>query len=281
ENDRFDLAMMFVDLDENNLTVGETAFLEVTAENVGNVKAENLTFTVTDSNGTENEYLVEEILLPGKSIFWKIPYTIPANIAQTNVTVTVSADAYTDADMTDNSASCGFETAALIAEANEVTEIEKTFIFSADITNNNFAIAKNVSAAVRFNDPTGDVVSTVKIGDIAKDSLAVAEFAFTEKDLLFDENGVAVIYMIIKADNAEDTICAFTVEQSTPAFTLGDVDNNGKIEAADARLALRAAVKLENLTEAQTQAADADKNGKLEAADARLILRAAVGLGTL
>ncbi len=281
ENDRFDLAMMFVDLDENNLTVGESAFLEVTAQNVGNVKAENLTFTVTDSNGTENEYLVEEKLLPGKSIFWKIPYTIPANIAQTNVTVTVSADAYTDADMTDNSASCGFETAALIAEANEVTEIEKTFIFSADITNNNFAIAKNVSAAVSFNDPTGDVVSTVKIGDIAKDSLAVAEFAFTEKDLVFDENGVAVIYMIIKADNAEDTICAFTVEQSTPAFTLGDVDANGKIEATDARLALRSAVKLETLTEAQTQAADADKDGEITSSDARLILRAAVGLDTL
>ncbi len=64
-------------------------------------------------------------------------------------------------------------------------------------------------------------------------------------------------------------------------LTLGDVDNNGKLEAADARLALRAAVKLETLTETQTQAADADKNGKLEAADARLILRAAVGLETL
>ena len=78
-----------------------------------------------------------------------------------------------------------------------------------------------------------------------------------------------------------DGICDICKQDVTPAYTLGDVDNNGEIEAADARLALRAAVKLETLTEAQTQAADADKNGKLEAADARLILRAAVGLGTL
>ncbi|MBQ6864226.1 MAG: hypothetical protein IJO14_08315, partial [Clostridia bacterium] len=281
ENDRFDLAMMFVDLDENNLTVGETAFLEVTAENVGNVKAENLTFTVIDSNGTENEYLVEEKLLPGKSIFWKIPYVIPANIAQTNVTVTVSADAYTDADMTDNSASCGFDSASLLAVAKDVTEFDKSYIFSADITNENFATATNVKAFITFNDPTGDVISTVDIGDLKKDSLAVAEFAFVENDLVFDENGIAVVCINVKADNAESTLCTFLVERSAPAYTLGDVDNNGKIEAADARLALRAAVKLETLTETQTQAADADKNGKLEAADARLILRAAVGLGTL
>ena len=58
----------------------------------------------------------------------------------------------------------------------------------------------------------------------------------------------------------------------------GDVDGNGKIEAADARLALRAAVGLETLTEEQTLAADVDGIVGLSASDARLILRAAVGL---
>ncbi len=70
-------------------------------------------------------------------------------------------------------------------------------------------------------------------------------------------------------------------EQLAPLFVIGDVDNNGKIESTDARLALRAAVKLETLTEAQTKAADADKDGEITSSDARLILRAAVGLETL
>lgn len=65
------------------------------------------------------------------------------------------------------------------------------------------------------------------------------------------------------------------------AETLGDIDGNDSITAADARLALRASVGLETLSPEQTAAADADFNGTITAADARLILRASVGLETL
>ncbi|MBQ6863459.1 MAG: bacterial Ig-like domain-containing protein [Clostridia bacterium] len=64
-------------------------------------------------------------------------------------------------------------------------------------------------------------------------------------------------------------------------FAPGDVDMNGVIQAADARLALRAAVALETLNAEAFALADVDKNGVLQAADARLILRAAVGLETI
>ncbi|HPU67755.1 MAG TPA: dockerin type I repeat-containing protein [Clostridiales bacterium] len=56
-------------------------------------------------------------------------------------------------------------------------------------------------------------------------------------------------------------------------YTKGDVDNNGKINAADARLVLRYYAKLENLGAIQLMAADVDGNGKVNAADARKILR--------
>lgn len=65
------------------------------------------------------------------------------------------------------------------------------------------------------------------------------------------------------------------------ANILGDIDGDGAIKAADARLALRASVGLETLTETQKKAADADFDGVIKAADARLILRASVGLETL
>ncbi|MBQ3537083.1 MAG: hypothetical protein IJA39_00755, partial [Clostridia bacterium] len=60
----------------------------------------------------------------------------------------------------------------------------------------------------------------------------------------------------------------------------GDVDGDGKISAADARLALRASVGLENFKEdsAKYKAAKRGSVDKLSAADARLILRASVGL---
>lgn len=61
----------------------------------------------------------------------------------------------------------------------------------------------------------------------------------------------------------------------------GDIDLNGSIEAADARIVLRATVGLEHLTDNKLQLADADDSGQLTAADARLVLRMSVGLEKL
>lgn len=65
------------------------------------------------------------------------------------------------------------------------------------------------------------------------------------------------------------------------AVTMGDVNGDGKVTAADARWALRAAVELEVLTKAQAFRADADFDGEVTPADSRLILRATVGLQDL
>ena len=64
----------------------------------------------------------------------------------------------------------------------------------------------------------------------------------------------------------------------------GDVDGNGKVESADARLALRASVKLEKEIAEGTaafDAADVNKDGKVGSDDARYILRASVKLEDL
>lgn len=62
------------------------------------------------------------------------------------------------------------------------------------------------------------------------------------------------------------------------SFKRGDVDGDGDVTVADARLALRAAVKLEALTGSALLAADADGSDGVTVADARSILRVAVGL---
>lgn len=58
----------------------------------------------------------------------------------------------------------------------------------------------------------------------------------------------------------------------------GDIDGDGKVTAADARVGLRDSVDLEKLTKRQKRAADVDGDGKVTAADAREILRKSVGL---
>ncbi len=70
--------------------------------------------------------------------------------------------------------------------------------------------------------------------------------------------------------------CSLPVFSS--ARSMGDVDNDNKITAADARLTLRCSVRLEKFSKQQTSAADMDGDGKITAGDARIILRLSVGL---
>ena len=82
-----------------------------------------------------------------------------------------------------------------------------------------------------------------------------------------DKNGKSALYD------------SFAIKKAGSKIKIGDVDFDGTISAADARLALRCAVGLEeSLAVAQLFAADTDADKKILSADARSILRAAVGL---
>ncbi len=74
-------------------------------------------------------------------------------------------------------------------------------------------------------------------------------------------------------------LCVFPAGQAIAAAK-GDVDGNGKVTAADARLALRASVGLESFAVGSVKysAADYNGDGKITAEDARAILRVSVGL---
>lgn len=72
-----------------------------------------------------------------------------------------------------------------------------------------------------------------------------------------------------------------TITEAELLATVGDVNADGKIDPADARLALRYAVNLEVPDAVQSVAADIDKDGNVTPADARRILRTAVGLDDL
>lgn len=55
----------------------------------------------------------------------------------------------------------------------------------------------------------------------------------------------------------------------------GDLDGNGDVTAADARICLRASANLEELSEKQSDSADINGDGDINGTDARAILRAA------
>lgn len=59
----------------------------------------------------------------------------------------------------------------------------------------------------------------------------------------------------------------------------GDVNNDGRITAADARLILRFSANLQRYTALQKEKSDVNGDGRITAADARIVLRLAASLG--
>ena len=74
---------------------------------------------------------------------------------------------------------------------------------------------------------------------------------------------------------------ALAVPAFAVAYAPGDVDGDENVTTKDARLALRAALELEQLSEEAIPAADVDGSGEVGTDDARVILRAALRLQRL
>ena len=91
-------------------------------------------------------------------------------------------------------------------------------------------------------------------------------------------------YYVYMSSNASSGITALTqvgtYVAEGPAYTLGDVNADGRVRANDATLALRGASGLEQLNATQTLAADVNADGRVRANDATAILRFAAGLIT-
>ena len=137
-----------------------------------------------------------------------------------------------------------------------------------------------------------DKIPEIKIDVKSNDHLVLVngilaiDKTVTEKDI-FDNTNVT---QIVNADDTENTDGVLKTEMKANVFTgaeltdsiamalLGDVDCDGDVDVADARLALRAAVKLDILVGARFAAADVDFSSDISVSDARTILRIAVKL---
>lgn len=107
----------------------------------------------------------------------------------------------------------------------------------------------------------------------------------TEKKATFDlfpkslERGVYNVY--VSTDRVKlEKVASFEYGEK-PKYTLGDVDNDGKINSSDALLVLQHSVEMITLKDSALLAADVDKDGRILSSDALLILQHSVGMITI
>jgi hypothetical protein len=96
--------------------------------------------------------------------------------------------------------------------------------------------------------------------------------------LTFYEDDITLDTYAVSADGTCLPMDSYALTKQGKTLTLGDIDADGAVTSADARLALRYAVELQTLTRVQKLAADVDRDRQITAADARAILRHAVDL---
>ncbi len=140
------------------------------------------------------------------------------------------------------------------------------------------AIGRPAAYMVNGADPEGsltkltvdDVTPDPKYWDISVNALHIDPAAF---DGLEDGDHTLRFWF-------GDTVVEEPLRLTSAPYERGDVDYDGAVTAADARLALRAAVGLEWMTPGSLvfDVSDMDGDDSVSAADARLILRKAVGL---
>lgn len=134
-------------------------------------------------------------------------------------------------------------------------------------------IEPNESADIRHGNViyfNGEITNGEALKYVDGNNVCIAEFS-----------GITNFYaddMLVTNGGKFYTMFNSYVIDSMSVCVMGDTTCDGRITAADARLALRIAAKLESAEWIVTEAADMDDSGKVTAADARKILRTSAGL---
>ena len=98
-----------------------------------------------------------------------------------------------------------------------------------------------------------------------------------------ERDGRTLISLVVNADSVSDryTVSTKLLDAAFTTRRKGDVDGDGVVSPADARLTLRIAVQLEPASSYDLRYADMDADGFITPADARLVLRVSIGLETV
>ena len=146
--------------------------------------------------------------------------------------------------------------------------IEKTGHSEIDIEAKAPTCTEKGSEAGKICSVCNEIVVAVKETDMLGHNPGEWE---TVKEAQIGKDGLIQQKCTRCGDVLEEKIIPALAEK--PKNALGDVNNDGKVTAADARLVLRMSAKIDPYSDDQIVYLDLNKDGKITAADARILLR--------
>ena len=174
----------------------------------------------------------------------------------------------------------GSDKSGIIASVSvtDITETSCTIAFSVNSDSVTKAVVYvRASSSDSAKSYTCDISSRTASVKINASDISSGEKNFTAKIMVFSPS--ASDPADVKENISIKLDSQTTVKPSERL--LGDINNDGKITAADARLLLRYTAKLESLDSETLKYSDANKDGRISAADARLLLRVSAKLESL
>lgn len=211
-----------------------------------------------------NTLTIEDVNMPDYCLYaFDMGNDFKVNVVGDNNLAAVCAMAF---EWTSGLEICGDGKLALNAE-RELEDVPLTVLDNG--SDSSIAIGSQVTLSIGIYDyvecPAISIIGTTnKNNAIIINGVADNELHFESE--YYEDFG---IYAHL-AGPADDTL---VIAPQTTAPALGDVNCDGKVSIADARLVLKTVAGLTMLTEPQKKAADLNNDGKISIVDARLILR--------
>lgn len=288
-----DLEAGFSTVDESRFIRGKEALIPVYLKNNGTKTIDQVTITLTDTLGTEVSVEKNVSLPSGGEKIVEIAYPVPQNYART--TLGLQVHAASDVNTADNSDSYEVGYADISIGEMKVEEVGQYFVLTAILSNDNPVTADPVTVHVRSGSREGEILESIEVGTMQPGELRSVQYIINRDSIEYDGEQLGQLYFVAeigaplsRAANgnisgelltADNAVGAILQQNEAGAEVLhGDIDQDGVVTAADARLALQATAGNRELTLEQAKAADVNGDGIITSIDARWILQISTGI---
>lgn len=254
-------------VDYDNLKCNSNSEMSVYVSNNSSQPTGNLTFNVNNYDGTLlGSYTTEDVSLSvGESRMISVPFTVPKEIADRNITVSVSDSTGVNVSTYE----LNLAKTDMAISGSQYNDGDNKYI-KAVITNNaSYASSARFEVYNRF---TNEVYYSSNISEVKLNSPVIIKLPIDEKYV--DKNGFISVRVVSKADDYYEynNYDMFEYHSSNSNDVLiGDIDLDGVITIKDVTLLQKYLADVSDLSDKALIAADVDKDGTIDICDATKI----------